>query len=179
MLKRKVILPRNYASLTRAEQTFVVINLERVDRGIRPIVGMTARLNRQAKAGAVAAADPNPLISVLRQLGVRRYRTLWAQDYGALASDYEWMYDDGYAGAMTANITCRYAGAPGCWGHRRAILMRFRTFPLLLGGTAAAHAVDGADSLAVVLTGGHGRAPHFTYTWRNALRHGADGHRTR
>jgi hypothetical protein len=33
--------------------------------------------------------------------------------------------------------------------------------------------------VTAILTGGYGKKPHFTYTWRNALRHGANGHRTR
>ena len=33
-----------------------------------------------------------------------------------------WVYHDGWLGAATSNLDCTAAGAPGCNGHRRAIL---------------------------------------------------------
>lgn len=176
---RPLVLPRNYRSLTAAEQTFVVINLERVDRGIRPIRGMVASLDHAAKLPAEADVDPQPATSLLQGLGVHMYRTLFARDYGPLAADYEWMYDDGYSprAGGTTNVFCPRAGAVGCWSHRASILDRFSGMPLLTGGMAAAPAAGGALSLAAILTGGHGNAPHFTYTWRRALAHGANGSR--
>lgn len=179
MRHHKLVLPRNYRSLTRPQQTFVVINLERVDRGIRPLRGMVGLLNTVAGVSALVGVDPAPATLLMQSLGVHRFQTLWAQDYGVLASDYEWMYDDGYAGELTTNIGCSYAGAPGCWAHRHGMLARFPGLPLLLAGTGAANASGGADSITAILTGGYGRAPHFTYTWREARSHGADSHRGR
>ncbi|HWC33826.1 MAG TPA: hypothetical protein VG650_03255 [Mycobacteriales bacterium] len=177
MRKHEMVLPQNFASLSRAEQAFVVINLERVDRGIRPIAGIVGLLSVPAKLGAVAEADPRPVIGVLAALGVHRFQTIWARDYGVLASDYEWMYNDGYSGASTTNGDCPYAGAPECWGHRHAILTRFNGLPLLTCGMGAADGIGGADSVAAVLAGGYGHhSPHFLYTWREALANGADGH---
>jgi hypothetical protein len=85
----KLILPRNYTSLTPAERAFVVVNLERVDRGLRPLAGMVPKLNREARAAATVGDDPNPAVWLLRGLGVHRYQSIWAQAYGVLASDYE------------------------------------------------------------------------------------------
>jgi hypothetical protein len=177
--RTKLILPRNYASLTRAERTLVVINLERVARGLRPMKGMVKRLNKAAKTAAVAQTDPTPGMSLLSGLGVRRYQVLWANDYGVLASDWEWMYNDGFLGNLTTNVGCLFKGASDCWAHRKGILQPFTGLPLLIAGTGSARAGAGASSVTAILTGGYGKKPHFTYTWRNALRHGANGHRTR
>ncbi|HVX68228.1 MAG TPA: hypothetical protein VHA79_00885 [Mycobacteriales bacterium] len=179
MRKTKMVLPRNYANLTRAEQAFVVINLERVNRGLRPIAGMLSRLNHVAKVSAVAELDPAPAMALLRRLGVHRYQVVWAHDYGVLAADYEWMYDDGFDGTLTTNLACLFAGATGYWGHRKSILQPFAGLPLVLGGVGAVRAADGTDSVSAVLTGGYGAKPHFTYSWRKALAHGANGHRVR
>ena len=45
-------LPSNYPSLTPAEQLFVLTDLERVDRGLAPIEGLSTTLNAYAQAGA-------------------------------------------------------------------------------------------------------------------------------
>lgn len=37
-----MVLPSNVQRLTTAEQLFVVIDLERVDRGLAPYLGLTA-----------------------------------------------------------------------------------------------------------------------------------------
>lgn len=177
MLKAKMVLPRNYASLSPAEQTFVVINLERVDRGLRPIAGMVPLLSHVATVSAVAQLDPTPATALLRLLGVHRFQVVWADAYGALAADYEWMYNDGFDGPLTTNVGCPFAHAPDCWGHRKAILTPFSGLPTLLAGTGAASAPYGARSVAAILTGGYGGRPHFTYSWRTALAHGANGHR--
>lgn len=177
MRRHRLVLPRNYASLTAPEQEFVVIDLERVDRGIRPIRGLVSTLNTAAGGSAHAELDPHPATLLLQRLGVHRYRSVWADDYGALSADYEWMYDDGYSGANTTNAGCRYPGAPGCWSHRVSILYPFTGLPLLLAGTGAGKVAGGGDSVTAILTGGHGAAPKFTYTWKEARAHGADGHR--
>lgn len=178
-LSKRLVLPHNFVTLTPAEQAFVVVNLERVDRGLRPFAGMVARLNRAARAAAMVQVDPNPARSLLLGLGVHMFKTIWADDYGVLGSNYEWMYDDGYAGWRTTNVGCRYRGAPDCWAHRAGILTPFTGLPVLLAGFGSERVEAGARSVAAVLTGGHGRRPHFTYSWREALRHGADGHRSR
>ena len=46
------------AALPVPEQMFAVLNIERVDRGLPPIYGMSAQLNSYAQAGANAMTDP-------------------------------------------------------------------------------------------------------------------------
>ena len=50
--------PSNWASLTVREQLFVIVDLERVDRGLQPFVGLSFFWNVDAQVGALANADP-------------------------------------------------------------------------------------------------------------------------
>ncbi len=45
-------LPTNWRTLTPVEQGFVLINLERVNRGLAPIVGLSSALNQLAVPGS-------------------------------------------------------------------------------------------------------------------------------
>jgi hypothetical protein len=47
-----------YAKLTPARQLFVVVNLERTERGLAPAVVLSKSLNAVAQAGARAGRDP-------------------------------------------------------------------------------------------------------------------------
>src|SRR4051794_21154217 len=116
---RPMILPDNFTTLSYAEQTFVVTNLERVDRGSAPFRGITAKLNSTAKHAARANVDPAPAYSMIDQFAVLDYQSNWTSNFGPLAGDYGWMYDDGYG---SYNVDCASASAPGCWGHRDIIL---------------------------------------------------------
>ncbi|HVS68752.1 MAG TPA: hypothetical protein VHE56_09385 [Mycobacteriales bacterium] len=169
-----MVLPRNYRKLTVAEQTFVVTDLERVARGLRPFAGLTTTLNTASHTAAVMRVDPTPVISLLRRLGVYQYGSNWAGDFGPLASDYDWMYNDGYSAQDGINIACLAPGANGCWGHRDNILGTYGHLPTLLAGAGTGS--PAGESIAEVMTGGRGAAPHFTYTWRQAKRHGANAH---
>lgn len=175
MKKRAVILPNNYRKLSVPEQTFVITDLERVDRGLRPYTGLTATLNTAAHVAAIAQVDPTLVTSVLNALHIEALGSIWAGDLGPLASDYDWMYNDGYAKGGSINIACLRPGASGCWGHRHNILYPNRGLSTLSAGAGTAKP-PGA-SIAEVLVGGNARAPRYSYTWREALAHGANGHR--
>jgi hypothetical protein len=114
--------------------------------------------------------------ALLSLLGIREYASIWAGDFGPLASDYDWMYNDGYAGSGSINIDCRTPGESGCWGHRNAILGLFSGLSHLIAGAGSSSATG--SSLAEVLAGTSTRAPSYTYTWTDALAHGANGHKT-
>jgi hypothetical protein len=172
---RRMILPTNYKDLTLPEQTFVVTNLERVDRGMRPFLGLTARLNASARQAAVERDDPTLIGAILNLLGIREYASIWAGDFGPLASDYDWMYNDGYSADGSINIDCRRPNQSGCWGHRHAILGLFTGLRTLLAGGGSSGPAGG--SLAEVLVGSLLSAPALTYSWSEALAYGANGHR--
>jgi len=168
-----MILPDNFTKLTFAEQTFVVSNLERVGRGLRPFVGITSKLNATARSAAQNRVDPAPASAKIGQFAVMTFGSNWTANFGPLAADYGWMYDDGYG---SYNIDCSSPLASGCWAHRDVILSTYSNRPLLISG-AGSQKQNGLVSIAQMFVGGEGPAPAFTYTWAQALRHGADGGR--
>jgi hypothetical protein len=52
------MLPSDFSGLSAAEQVFVLINLDRVRYGLRPITGLTADLNAAAATGVRFDQDP-------------------------------------------------------------------------------------------------------------------------
>ena len=107
-------LPSDYGSLAPAEQLFVLVDIERVDRGLPPVVGMVQELDQDAQNGAGANADPTPA-SVPPGMGVMAWASNWAEAAGALGSNYNWMYDDGPG---SGDIGCSASTPSSCWGHR-------------------------------------------------------------
>lgn len=171
-------LPRDWTSLSPAEQIFVVTNLERVARGERPVPGLTARLDAIAAVGAanhtdpIPPPDPDPAASI------------WANDQGPLASDYNWMYQDGWGGpGATLNLDCRSADAEGCWGHRDNILAewfqmtRAGSLPPYVAAGAAQQAMENAESVPSVsdamIVAVLPAPPTYVYTWQQAIAAGA------
>ena len=146
-------LPTNWNSLTPAEQLFVLTDLERVDRGLAPIAGLSANLNAYAQAGADAQRDPSfppygsgggSTYSSSPSLGV------------SLAM---WMYDDGPGGT---NSACPPTGGSGCWGHRDIILGQYAA-PALMG-------VGSGPSTTQLFVGGDTTdTPYFTWAQEVAL----------
>ncbi len=174
MKKHALVLPRNYRRLSVARQTFVITNLERVDRGLRPFKGLTAPLNHLSNVAAGLRIDPSMRVSTLRALGIGEWGSIWAEDLGPLAADYDWMYNDGYSATSGINIACQTPTASGCWGHRNNILYSGKGYSVLSAGAGTSK--PAGASIAEVLVCGYGRAPKYVYTWRSALLHGANGH---
>jgi hypothetical protein len=86
-----MVLPSNYNSLPQPQpqQMLVVFNLERVGRGLPPIVGLNAAMDSLAQAGADANNDPNFPPDSGDGGGD------WATSQTVLGAVYEWMYNDG------------------------------------------------------------------------------------
>src|SRR5581483_4546405 len=86
-------LPWNFLALTPAQQLFVVTNVERVDRGLPPFVGLVDQLDADAQAGAQLNTDPGPTHPPpgMQVLG---WGSNWAEHGNPLGSNYFWMYDD-------------------------------------------------------------------------------------
>jgi hypothetical protein len=115
-----------YEKLGPAEQLFVTVDLERVERGEAPAQVLTHSLDSIAQAGANADSDPN-LQSVPHQLPGGGYLSgiggNWAGGWhNALGADYAWTYDDGLG---SGNGDCTAKNKSGCWGHRDNILGTF------------------------------------------------------
>jgi hypothetical protein len=163
---RKLHLPHNYSSLSFAKQGFVLMNLERVDRGLRPFKGMVAQLNKEAKKGAKHDEDP------MLPKGYKNFTAAgsnWAEDANPLAANYGWMYMDGPGGE---NEDCQPGFHEGCWGHRDNILGHYDG-TLIVG---CAEVKQGSEqSSAQLFVASTVKHHHFTYTWHQAVKHGA-GH---
>jgi hypothetical protein len=172
---RPMVLPKNFVHMTIPRQTFVVSNLERVDRGLRPVAGLTSKLNANARHAAVGRTDPTLIGALLNLLGVREYGSIWAGDFGPLASDFDWMYNDGYSAAGSVNLDCRTPSSRGCWGHRHVILGTYSGMRTLISGVGTTDRAG--SSLAQIIVGSVRKSFHLAYTWKQALAHGAAGHR--
>jgi len=152
-----IALPSNWASLTVGEQIFVIVDLERVDRGLQPFLGLSFFWNVDAQIGASENADP-PSPS-----GYPWVATEWAggsADESALEADYIWMYDDGFGGP---NIDCQTADASGCWVHRDNILSEGSCTTCSVGAGYAV--VDGVASMAAIFVETSGAPPAMQFTW--------------
>jgi len=159
-----LILPTDYAQLSGPEQLFVVTNLERVDRGVAPIVGLTDPLNTLAAEGVAQGSDP-PFPSD----GIGWAGAVWAGGFAStLEAEYGWMYDDGPG---SYNLDCGSPSSPGCWGHRDVLLSDPAGAPLVAGAADAA-APTGLE-YAMLLAQYVGTPPPLAYTWADALANGA------
>jgi len=140
-------LPSNYPSLTPAEQLFVLTDLERIDRGIAPISGLSANLDAYAQAGANAGTDPS--FPPYADKGGSTYASTPSVGM-ALAM---WMYNDGPGGS---NLDCPTSGGGQCWGHRDIILGQYAS-PSLMG-------VGNSTGTTQIFVGGDTvDTPYFTW----------------
>jgi hypothetical protein len=174
---RSMALPTNWFSLTVPQQLFVVANLERVDRGLPPYLGLNSALNAEAQHAAQANQDPGiaagfPIGNDAQ--GVPGMGGAWSGGFNVLAADYIWMYDDGWSGAKatTSNIACTSAGDSGCWAHRAELLGSDPGFNPGVGlqcancemGTGYA-VVNGQSSFVDLIELPKGAQPPMTFTW--------------
>lgn len=175
---RPIELPRNYWSLPVEAQLFVIADLERTSRGLRPVQGLSRQLDRWAATGARHNADPvAPGWRLSSRVQIRAWASNWAADYNSLTADYSWMYLDGWGGtrAATSNVDCTSPTANACWGHRDNILAPFSGSRAVIAGTG--HVMGGWDgyfnSYSELFVQYAGRRPHLVYSWRDATRAGA------
>jgi hypothetical protein len=160
------------AALPVPEQIFIVINQERIARGLAPVEYMTAQLNSYALQGAGADNDPSFPTSLTGGAPLTGGGAIWAGGItSALEADYYWMYDDGWGGSAnsTSNGACSSAVSSGCWGHRDVILHAFTSCS---GGAAptlsmgAAYTATGGGSMAAELVSTCGSPPSdVTLSW--------------
>jgi len=106
-------LPADFGTLTVAQQLLVLSNLERVDRGLVPVIGLSGPLDQDALTGAQSDADPQPT-----QFNGNTWAANWEGGYGSpLEADFVWMHDDGYG---SPNGDCNAPSDLECRGHMRA-----------------------------------------------------------
>lgn len=141
------VLPSNYFGLSASRQMFVLINLERISRGIPPLVGLSPYLDVETTAAARQAEDPSfhtsygPVhVWLPPGGGTYAFGGAWAGDsVNAAGALFGWFYDDGWGGkGNTWNFACTSPAATGCWGHRDELLGEW-------AGTSCADCVAGAS----------------------------------
>ena len=140
------VLPSNYFALSASDQMLVFVNLERISRGVPPLVGLSPYLDAEASTAARHAEDPSFRTSygpVQVWLppggGTYAFGGAWAGDsVNAADAIFGWFYDDGWGGkGNTWNFACTSPRASGCWGHRDELLGEW-------AGTACTDCVAGA-----------------------------------
>ena len=167
-------LPGDYSGLTAAEQLFVLADTERVDRGLPPAVGLVDEFDQAAQTAAQYDTDPTPG-AVPPGVGILRWASNWAENAGALGSNYSWMYDDGPG---SGNQAC--GAGSGCWGHRDNILGFSQAQLSAANGTLVMGAAEAeppaakpwmSDTELFAVISGH--PAYYVYTWAQAVASGA------
>ena len=163
-------LPSNFGSLTSTEQQFVLANLERIARGLPPMVAISPQLDAAAAAGEAADQDPQ----VPSSLEGYAFGSNWAGDQQPAVAMYGYMYMDGWGGTLanTPNEDCTSQTAPGCWAHRKIVLGNWGVTGLF-GGAALRGGPSGMGSSAQLYVGYDGPPVPVTYTWADAVAQGA------
>jgi hypothetical protein len=124
--------PVGYSSLSPSQQVVTMINSERAARGL-PLGEVSTLDSGLITQSLDANVDPVPIANVP---GVVETDTIWgwsslgsansASEMGTTIEyiDYSWVYNDGWNGtlALTTNTDCTSKTAPGCNGHRDAVL---------------------------------------------------------
>jgi hypothetical protein len=161
-------LPANFPSLPPPQQLFILVNLDRVQYGLRPIPGLTAALSHDALVSGVwRADDPHPSNTT----GLNTWWPGWAGAFHNAPMAYEaWVWNDGLG---SKNPRCTPTDHSRCWGHRHSVLWQYG--PVLAMGAAA-----GRDSrhhhrgYTYLFVGGDASyKPTYTYTWKQAVADGA------
>ena len=153
-----MVLPADYGQLTPAQQLFVVTNLERADRGLPELSGMSTVLDQAALTAAGDDTDPVPPDSFSSD----NWASNWAGGtQSALVTDFYWMYDDGLG---SFNLDCTVTDLSGCWGHRDDILAALSCSPCVIGTAFLATGWQGSPSWTELLADTTG-SPALDYTW--------------
>jgi hypothetical protein len=143
------LLPSNYFSLSATRQMFVLINLERISRGVPPLVGLSPYLNSTATTAARQSADPpfqtsyGPVEVWSPPSGNGNYAFGGAWGGGSVnAADvvFGWFYGDGFGNGWPTFPGCTSPNGTMCWWHREELL-GLNGFS---GGTACTDCIAGA-----------------------------------
>jgi hypothetical protein len=166
-----LVLPANFSRLTVPERLLTLINLERMNRGLTPVIGLNRTLDTYAQQGAGAGTDPTFPSSDARvpEATPRVYHSggsIWAENSSVLGADLSWMYQDG-AGA--GNGACLSPGDAGCWGHRGIILSDAKSATLVGGGGYAASTGGSAFGHSYAFEQLYGFSTALVYRWTSEV----------
>jgi hypothetical protein len=160
-------LPADFPSLPPPRQLFILVNLDRIQYGLPPFPGMTARLDHDALVSGVWRADDQHPSNTT---GLTAWWPGWAGAFSNAPMAYEvWVWDDGLG---STNPRCTRHDHSRCWGHRHSVLWRYGSN--LAMGAAAGRDSRHRRSYAYLFVGGNARyKPVYTYTWQQAVDDGA------
>ncbi len=174
---KAITLPRNFWSLTPALQIFVIINLERVSRGLKPVLGVNAQMSGWATTATKRSSDVAVgAWDLSNGSHLQTFGSVWAADLNSLDAAFIWMYADGWATGGSLNADCTSAKSAGCWGHRQIMLGSYGGSAALVAGVASQQRyLAGGDlnSDAAAIASYTGAKPTMTYTWATAVAAGA------
>ena len=163
-------LPSTFNALTPAQQLFVITDIERVDRGLPPLVGLVDTFNTDAQAGALALNDPEPT-QIPAGLHLVAWGSNWAENVNPLGSNYFWMYDDGL---NSGNVDCTDQPVRLLGASRE--LLSLTSYQHQYGGTLLMGAAEttgntgnGYESDTELLVLATGPVPALSYTWQQAV----------
>lgn len=162
-------LPADFASLTPAQQMFILVNLDRIQYGLPPIPGLTTELNHDALVSGVwRADDPHPS----KTSGLTAWWPGWAGAFYNVPVAYEVvMWNDGLG---STNPRCTSTDHSRCWGHRHSVLWKFGAGSVLAMGAAAGLDASHHRGYAWIFVGASpGSNPTYGYTWKEAVADGA------
>jgi hypothetical protein len=182
-----MVLPSNFLSLSPPEQLLVLVDEERVSRGLQPVYGIVPALNSIAESGAADNTDPVAPPGFFSQgPWVVETGSNWADDFSTASSVFDWMYDDGlYPQSLDFNLACTPQSTSGCWGHRDNILLPDESGDTLVMGAAFVpeSTITGSSFFAPVgsfttistyVPTSELSSVSFSYTWSEAVADGAN-----
>ena len=141
------MLPSSYFSLSATRQMFVLINLERISRGVPPLVGLSPYLSSTATTAARQSSDPpfqnsyGPVQVWAPPSGNYAFGGAWGGgSVNAADVVFGWLYGDGFGNGWPTFTGCSSPNGTMCWSHRQQLL-GVNGFS---GGTACTDCVAGA-----------------------------------
>ncbi len=167
-----------FARLTGGEQILVVVDLERVARGLAPVAALTSQLDVMVAHDTFSSKDP---VFVGWHLAGGNAVTAWASNWAGgldvLGSDYIFMYDDG----VGYNLECPTTGSVGCWAHRDNVLLATPVASscndiggravLVMGAAVVPDTNEGRVGVGeLFVTSCRGLPADTTFTWASAQR---------
>ncbi len=178
-----MVLPTDFDGLTPAEQLFVMVDSERVDRGLAPIAGELGTLDQLSASAAQDDTDPSVPTGGVVDLAVQAWVGNWASTDSTVQAVYDWMYDDGLG---SGNIDCTATDESGCWDHRDNILglgndvddfggsLSFGGASISTGSPPMATMHEQPGESITMLTAWSTESPtDYYYTWSQAVADGA------
>jgi hypothetical protein len=152
-------LPHQFDTLTVPLQLLAISDVERVDRGLVPVIGLSSAIDSLAQQGADTDDDPPFPDPFHGSSGGAN----WAgAGNSVLLDDFYWMYDDGLG---SPNGDCTQGDQSRCWGHRDDIIGNGYDAPVLMGTAVKYKTADGTSMAEEFIGGDTSDSADVAPTW--------------